>query len=240
MPPVDRRNPIRAAASESSMSLMEFMQEYPDDETCLAISGVSVSPRTGNMPSASAASAGGSSSGTRRPETAVLVLPDVRLSYPPVHARVYVDGDVHTGRGRSHADHRQLFWPVQDRRAGSASRRLAQVASGLLERVDVAVQPPRGRLRDVPRADQHSRDEDAPVRLEDYFPRQDGQAHCSQPHPVQLLLIATASSLLGLDKLPQGVHHIPPLRNGHLQALGRLLRRLLRLVAHSGQVSAHG
>src|SRR3954454_7631624 len=35
MPPVDRRNPIRAKSSESSMSLMEFMREYPDDETCL-------------------------------------------------------------------------------------------------------------------------------------------------------------------------------------------------------------
>jgi len=35
MPPVDRSNPIRAAASESSMSLMEFMREFPDDETCL-------------------------------------------------------------------------------------------------------------------------------------------------------------------------------------------------------------
>ena len=35
MPPVDRRNPIRAAASESSVSLMEFMREFPDDETCL-------------------------------------------------------------------------------------------------------------------------------------------------------------------------------------------------------------
>ena len=35
MPPVDRRNPIRAAASESSLSLMEFMREFPDDEACL-------------------------------------------------------------------------------------------------------------------------------------------------------------------------------------------------------------
>lgn len=35
MPPVDRRNPIRAASSESSTSLMEFMREFPDDETCL-------------------------------------------------------------------------------------------------------------------------------------------------------------------------------------------------------------
>jgi transposase len=35
MPPVDRRNPIRAKSSESSVSLMEFMREFPDDETCL-------------------------------------------------------------------------------------------------------------------------------------------------------------------------------------------------------------
>lgn len=35
MPPVDRRNPIRARSSESSLSFMEFMQEFPDDETCL-------------------------------------------------------------------------------------------------------------------------------------------------------------------------------------------------------------
>ena len=35
MPPVDRRNPIRGRASESSCSLMEFMREFPDDETCL-------------------------------------------------------------------------------------------------------------------------------------------------------------------------------------------------------------
>jgi len=35
MPPVDRKNPIRAASSESQYSLMEFMREYPDDETCL-------------------------------------------------------------------------------------------------------------------------------------------------------------------------------------------------------------
>jgi transposase len=37
MPPVDRRNPIRAKASESTCSLMEFMREFPDDETCLRL-----------------------------------------------------------------------------------------------------------------------------------------------------------------------------------------------------------
>jgi transposase-like protein len=35
MPPVDRRNPIRARSSESSCSLMEFMREFPDDDACL-------------------------------------------------------------------------------------------------------------------------------------------------------------------------------------------------------------
>jgi transposase-like protein len=35
MPPVDRKNPKRAASSESSYSLMEFMREFPDDDACL-------------------------------------------------------------------------------------------------------------------------------------------------------------------------------------------------------------
>ena len=35
MPPVDRRNPIRAASSESTCSLLEFAREFPDDEACL-------------------------------------------------------------------------------------------------------------------------------------------------------------------------------------------------------------
>ena len=35
MPPVDRNNPVRAKSSESSMSLMEFMRDFPDDATCL-------------------------------------------------------------------------------------------------------------------------------------------------------------------------------------------------------------
>jgi len=35
MPPVDRRNPIRAASSESTLNLVEFFRAYPDDETCL-------------------------------------------------------------------------------------------------------------------------------------------------------------------------------------------------------------
>lgn len=35
MPPVDRKNPIRAASSESKYSVMEFMREFPDDESCL-------------------------------------------------------------------------------------------------------------------------------------------------------------------------------------------------------------
>lgn len=35
MPPVDRNNPKRGKASDSTYSLMEFMQDYPDDATCL-------------------------------------------------------------------------------------------------------------------------------------------------------------------------------------------------------------
>jgi transposase len=35
MAPVDRNNPKRAASSESQQSLMQFLREYPDDETCL-------------------------------------------------------------------------------------------------------------------------------------------------------------------------------------------------------------
>src|SRR5439155_14711825 len=35
MPPVDRNKPKRAESSESQYSLMEFMQEFPDDATCL-------------------------------------------------------------------------------------------------------------------------------------------------------------------------------------------------------------
>jgi transposase len=35
MPPVDRNEPKRAASSQSTWSLMEFMRDYPDDATCL-------------------------------------------------------------------------------------------------------------------------------------------------------------------------------------------------------------
>lgn len=35
MPPVDRKNPVRAKSSESSYSLMEFMREFKDDDACL-------------------------------------------------------------------------------------------------------------------------------------------------------------------------------------------------------------
>ena len=37
MPPVDRRNPIRAASSESTCNVLEFFREFPDDETCLEL-----------------------------------------------------------------------------------------------------------------------------------------------------------------------------------------------------------
>jgi transposase len=35
MPPVYRRNPIRAASSESTCNVLEFFREFPDDESCL-------------------------------------------------------------------------------------------------------------------------------------------------------------------------------------------------------------
>ena len=35
MPPVDRNNPKRGKASESTYSMMEFMREFPDDKACL-------------------------------------------------------------------------------------------------------------------------------------------------------------------------------------------------------------
>jgi len=35
MPPVDRNQPKRAKSSDSQVSLMEFMQRFPDDKTCL-------------------------------------------------------------------------------------------------------------------------------------------------------------------------------------------------------------
>lgn len=35
MPPADRRNPVRAASSGSTYTLMEFVREFPDDEACL-------------------------------------------------------------------------------------------------------------------------------------------------------------------------------------------------------------
>jgi len=35
VPPVDRRNPIRATSSESTTTVVEFWREFPDDEACL-------------------------------------------------------------------------------------------------------------------------------------------------------------------------------------------------------------
>jgi transposase len=35
MPPVDRTNPVRAKSSDSQVSFMEFIREFPDDATCL-------------------------------------------------------------------------------------------------------------------------------------------------------------------------------------------------------------
>ncbi len=36
MPPVDRKAPKRAKSSDSDYSLMEFMREFPDDDSCLS------------------------------------------------------------------------------------------------------------------------------------------------------------------------------------------------------------
>src|ERR1700686_1190523 len=35
MPPPDRNNPVRAKSSDSRVSFMEFVGEYPDDAACL-------------------------------------------------------------------------------------------------------------------------------------------------------------------------------------------------------------
>ena len=35
MPPANRKNPTRAASSDSDYSLMEFMRDFPDDDACL-------------------------------------------------------------------------------------------------------------------------------------------------------------------------------------------------------------
>lgn len=35
VPPADRKSPKRAASSESQYTLLEFMKDFPDDETCL-------------------------------------------------------------------------------------------------------------------------------------------------------------------------------------------------------------
>src|SRR5437763_243786 len=35
MPPANRQNPVRANSSESRISFMEFMREFPDDAACL-------------------------------------------------------------------------------------------------------------------------------------------------------------------------------------------------------------
>lgn len=35
MPPVNRKQPKRAASSESQITMLEFMERYPDDEACL-------------------------------------------------------------------------------------------------------------------------------------------------------------------------------------------------------------
>jgi transposase len=62
-------------------------------------------------------------------------------------ANVYVSGDIHTQTIEG------LLRELQDGRPWRPPLDLQEVAPGLLERVDVAVQPPRPRTRDVPHAD---------------------------------------------------------------------------------------
>ena len=57
----------------------------------------------------------------------------------------------------AHSDHRRVLWTRQERHPGHLSRGLAQVATGLLERVRMALQPPPRPPRDVPVADPRGR-----------------------------------------------------------------------------------
>lgn len=60
--------------------------------------------------------------------------------------RIYARGDVHT------ADGRRLLRVAKERHPGRLSLRLSEVATGLLQRVHVALQPPGRRTGDVPDA----------------------------------------------------------------------------------------
>ena len=99
MPPVDRRNPIRAASSESTCNVLEFFREFPDDEACLHISGASASRLTASTPLPALRSGQGVQEVRDRAEAAVLVLPDLRPPDPSagrndLRAVVHVASDV--------------------------------------------------------------------------------------------------------------------------------------------------
>ena len=158
---------------------------------------------------------------------------------------------------------------------GPATIRLAQVASGLLERMGVALQPARVRDADVPRPPQRRREahglgvvEDTPDDPADYpgnhqrrsapeveARRVEGRARISSSEASREALPVDDQErsernrkrdderrhalglLLGLDELPQVVLHVLALRDGDLQALGRLLlRRVPRSLLRSPPV----
>jgi hypothetical protein len=66
VPPVDRLNPIRAASSESSCYLLEFVREFPDDEACLQYVWRERFSEDGEHAGVRAAKPRGRSSATRR------------------------------------------------------------------------------------------------------------------------------------------------------------------------------
>jgi transposase-like protein len=118
-------------------------------------------------------------------------------------SKLYVDGDAHTQTIDG------FFWLAEERHPRDPSRRLAEVASGLLERVRVALEPPRIDGADVLRPAGRGRE-------------QDGLGLLDGPR----------------DDLAERVHEIPTLRHGDLQALRRglgfaVLPRRLHGLLHS-------
>jgi hypothetical protein len=84
MPPVDRRNPIRAASSESTCSLLEFAREFPDDESCLTWLWRERFASDGETRLLLALRQGEGLQALRHgAEAPLLVLPDVRIPHPP-------------------------------------------------------------------------------------------------------------------------------------------------------------
>src|SRR5215210_3401481 len=84
MPPVDRRNPIRAASSESTCYLLEFIREFPDDEACLQHVWRERYAPDGEHATCPRLRGGEGFPSARDDEAeAGLVLPDLRLPHPP-------------------------------------------------------------------------------------------------------------------------------------------------------------